>query len=71
MAQNKNAKSLVNKNAELLVKDCDTSRKLVDTLIELLENNKLQMDLGNQISDLAIKNSSTRIAEVALELIKK
>jgi len=69
--QYKNAQSLVNKNAALLVKDCDTSRKLVDTLIDLLENKKLQMDLGDQINDLAIKNASTRIAEVALGLIKK
>ena len=67
--QYKNAQSLVNKNAALLVKDVHTNRKLVSTLLYLLDNKELQLDLGNKISDLSIKNASVQIAKVALGLI--
>ena len=69
--QYKNAQSLVNKNAALLVKDNEANRKLVDVLIELCENKDLQIDLKKNIKNLAISDASSKIATIALNLIKK
>jgi len=68
--QYKNAQSLVNKNAALLVKDKDASRKLVLTLLELLTDSSKQEKLSNNIKKLAVKDAADRIAEIALGLIK-
>ena len=40
--QYKNAQSLVNKNAALIVEDADSSRKLVKELFDLIKNKELQ-----------------------------
>ena len=69
--QYKNAQSLVNKNAALLVKDKEANCKLVDVLIELCENKDLQIDLKKNIKNLAISDASEKIATIALNLIKK
>ena len=68
--QYKNAQSLVNKNAALLVKDKDASRKLVIVLLELLSDTSKQENLSNNIKKLAVKDAADRIAEIALDLIK-
>jgi UDP-N-acetylglucosamine--N-acetylmuramyl-(pentapeptide) pyrophosphoryl-undecaprenol N-acetylglucosamine transferase len=68
--QFKNAQSLVNKNAALLVKDKDASRKLVHEVLLLLKDNSKQEKLSVNIKKLAVKNSADRIAEIALDLIK-
>jgi len=68
--QYKNAQSLVNKNAALLVKDSDASRKLVYKVLELLKDTIKQKELSNNIKKLAVKNAADRIAEIALSLIK-
>ena len=69
--QYKNAQSLVNKNAALLVKDKEANCKLVELLIELCENKDLQIDLKKNIKNLAISDASSKIATIALNLIKK
>ena len=68
--QYKNAQSLVNKNAALLVEDKEASRKLVSTLMELVEDKTLQLSLSSNIKKLAVKNAADEIAEIALSLIK-
>ena len=68
--QYKNAQSLVNKNAALLVKDSDASRKLVLTLLKLLTDSSKQEKLSKNIKKLAVKDAADRIAEIALGLIK-
>ena len=68
--QYKNAQSLVNKNAALLVKDRDASRKLVLMILELLSDSSKQEKLSNNIKKLAVKDAADRIAEIALGLIK-
>ena len=68
--QYKNAQSLVNKNAALLVKDRDASRKLVLVLLELLSDSSKQEKLSNNIKKLAVKDAADRIAEIALGLIR-
>ena len=69
--QYKNAQSLVNKNAALLVEDHQVSRKLVDTVMELLKNNELQHELSDNINEIGVKNAAIHIADIALDLIKK
>ena len=68
--QYKNAQSLVNKNAALLVEDDLASRKLVNTLMELVKDKNLQGVLSSNIKKLAVKDAADRIAEIALDLIK-
>ena len=69
--QYKNAQSLVNKNAALLVKDNEANCKLVNVLIELCDNKDLQIELKKNIKNLAISDASEKIATIALNLIKK
>jgi len=69
--QYKNAQSLVNKNAALLVKDKEANRKLVKVLVELSNNKDLQIDLKKNIKNLAISDASEKIATIASNLIKK
>ena len=68
--QHKNAQSLVNKNAALLVQDKEASRKLVSTLIELVEDKSLQTSLSSNIKKIAVKDAADKIAEIALSLKK-
>jgi UDP-N-acetylglucosamine--N-acetylmuramyl-(pentapeptide) pyrophosphoryl-undecaprenol N-acetylglucosamine transferase len=68
--QYKNAQSLVNKNAALLVEDKDASRKLVSTLLDLVKDSSLQGSLSSNIKQLAVKNAADKIAKIALHLIK-
>jgi len=69
--QYKNAQSLVNKNAALLVKDKEANCKLVNVLLELCGNKDLQKELKKNIKNLAISDASEKIASIALNLIKK
>ena len=69
--QYKNAQSLVNKNAALLVEDIKASRKLVDTLIELINNKEKQIELSKNIRKIAIKDAAENIAKIAIDLIKR
>tara|TARA_B100001250_G_scaffold182295_1_gene156836 strand:+ start:2276 stop:3376 length:1101 start_codon:yes stop_codon:yes gene_type:complete len=68
--QYKNAQSLVNKNAALLVEDIKANRKLVDNLERLLQNDGLRVSLSSNIKKIAITDAAHRIAKIALELIK-
>jgi UDP-N-acetylglucosamine--N-acetylmuramyl-(pentapeptide) pyrophosphoryl-undecaprenol N-acetylglucosamine transferase len=69
--QYKNAQSLVNKNAALLVEDKQASRKLVDILLDLIKNKELQESLSRNIQKIAVKDAAKQIAEIALGMIKK
>lgn len=69
--QYKNAQSLVNKNAAVLVEDSQASCKLVDSLLDLLENKDLQKELSNNIKKIAVKDAAIQIADIALGMIKK
>jgi UDP-N-acetylglucosamine--N-acetylmuramyl-(pentapeptide) pyrophosphoryl-undecaprenol N-acetylglucosamine transferase len=69
--QYKNAQSLVNKKAALLVEDSQASCKLVDSLLDLLENKDLQKKLGGNIQKIAVKDAAIQIADIAIGLMKK
>ncbi len=64
-----NCKSLVDKNAALLVKDNDVMDQLIQTALELINDYDRKAELSLNISKLAIRNSATIIAEHVLRLI--
>ena len=68
--QYKNAQSLVNKNAALLVEDADVSRKLVSTLDKLIKNEDLRTYLSSNIKKIAVTDAAKQIAKIALDLVK-
>ena len=68
--QYKNAQSLVNKNAALLVEDAQANCKLVETLRELLADDSLKASLSRNIKKIAVIDAADRIAKIALDLVK-
>ena len=68
--QFKNAQSLVNKNAAVIVKDAESSRKLVRVMLDLIKNNDLRNSLTKNISKLSVSDAADKIASIALKLIK-
>ena len=54
--QYKNAQSLVNKNAAILVKDSDSNNKLVEEIIKLKNNSDLMNELSLNIKKLEYEN---------------
>ena len=69
--QTKNAMSLVDKNAALIVKDIEAKDKLVDEALSLIENTEKTNELSNNISKEKVENSDMKIAEEVLKLVKK
>ncbi|MBC8265946.1 MAG: undecaprenyldiphospho-muramoylpentapeptide beta-N-acetylglucosaminyltransferase [Flavobacteriales bacterium] len=69
--QTKNAQAVVNKKAALLVKDKEAASKLVNCLQKLIEDNRLQTELSENIKKIAVTNASESIANEVLALIKK
>ena len=67
--QTSNAMSLVNKQAALMVKDSDAKDKLIDTVIKLSKDEKLQQTLQTNIHALAITNADEVIANEILKSI--
>ncbi len=68
--QSKNAMSLVQQNAALLVKDSEAKENLVKVAIELLQNNILQTTLKNNIKTFAKPQAADKIVAEILALIK-
>ena len=68
--QFKNAQSLVNKNAAVIVKDAESSRKLVRVMLDLIKNNDLREFADKNISKLSVSDAADKIASIALKLIK-
>ena len=69
--QFKNAQSLVNKNAALMVNDVNANDKLVETIINLYNDEQLKEVLSRNIKKMEVKESSSVIANHALDLLKK
>ena len=68
--QYKNAQSLVNKNAALLVEDAYANCKLVDTLETLIQDEDLKLSLSSNIKKIAVTDAADRIVKTALDLVK-
>jgi len=67
--QTVNAKHLVEKNAAFMIKDSEANDKLVETTIALAEDERLQRELSENISKLAIKNADEIIAKEIIAAI--
>ncbi len=66
--QTKNAMSLVNKNAAILIRDDETKTKLVKTAISLMNDTAKQQELSGNAGKLALLNSANIIAKEVLKL---
>ena len=66
--QTKNAMSLVNKNAAILVRDDEAKSKLVKEAIALMKDNSKQEELSKNAGKLALLNSANVIAKEVLKL---
>jgi UDP-N-acetylglucosamine--N-acetylmuramyl-(pentapeptide) pyrophosphoryl-undecaprenol N-acetylglucosamine transferase len=69
--QTRNALSLVNKGAGILVKDPEASELLMDRAFSLLKNTEERQKLSENLKKLAIPDSAERIAKEILKLIEK
>lgn len=69
--QTKNALSLVEKNAAILVSDIEAKDKLIPTAFDLLKDDVKLNDLRNNISKLAKPDAASEIADIVLKLVKK
>jgi UDP-N-acetylglucosamine--N-acetylmuramyl-(pentapeptide) pyrophosphoryl-undecaprenol N-acetylglucosamine transferase len=66
--QTKNAMALVNRNAAILVRDTETKKYLIETVIELISDNIGQNTLKDNMGKMAYKDATTRIAKEVLKL---
>jgi UDP-N-acetylglucosamine--N-acetylmuramyl-(pentapeptide) pyrophosphoryl-undecaprenol N-acetylglucosamine transferase len=69
--QTKNALSLVQKNAAILVKDSEASEKMLEEALFILNNTSLAFGMAERIRTLARPNAANDIAEEAIQLGKK
>ncbi len=68
--QTKNAMALVNKNAAVLIKDADAREKMLEVVVQLLQNTQRQVELAKNIKLLAKTNAANEIVEVIQNQIK-
>lgn len=68
--QTHNAMALVNKHAAVLVKDVDAQNKLIDSALQLINDDARLAALAANVSALAQHDSARRIADEVLHLVK-
>jgi len=67
--QTVNAKRLVEKNAAMMIKDSEVKEKLLQTIIDLANNETKQNEMKVNISKLAVVNADERVADEVLKTI--
>jgi len=67
--QTKNAMSLTNRNAAIMVKDSEAKQTLVKTMLDTARNDEELIRLSQNILKLAERDSAKRIAQEILKLI--
>jgi len=68
--QTKNAQVLVNHNAAIMIKDSEANEKLVNSAMELIDDEEMQVRLKENIAGMAFSDAADNIAGVVLSLIK-
>jgi len=68
--QTKNARSLTEAHAAIMVRDVEAGEKLVDTMLGLLTDKPLQETLARNISSFAKPDAADRIVDEILGIIK-
>ena len=69
--QTHNAMALVNKHAAVLVKDVEAREKMVQTALELIQDEKTLQELQTNILTLALPDSAKLIAQEVITLAKQ
>lgn len=69
--QTKNARSIVEKDAALLIKESELSEKFVGTFKDLLNDKEKQRELGRNFRTLALPQATKDIVDQIVELMKK
>ena len=69
--QTHNAMALVNKHAAVLVKDVEAREKMVQTALELIQDEKSLQELQTNILTLALPDSAKLIAQEVIRLAKQ
>ena len=69
--QTHNAMALVNKHAAVLVKDVEAREKMVQTALELIQDEKTLQELQTNILTLALPDSAKLIAQEVIKLLQK
>lgn len=69
--QTHNAMALVNQQAALMIKDAEAKQLLVDTALELIQNEDALQTLSANIITLAQKDSAERIADEVIAIAEK
>jgi UDP-N-acetylglucosamine--N-acetylmuramyl-(pentapeptide) pyrophosphoryl-undecaprenol N-acetylglucosamine transferase len=67
--QTKNARTLVEANAALMVRDGDAHEKLVDTMLSLLADKPLQKQLAQNIAGFAMPDAADKIVDELVKMI--
>ena len=67
--QTKNAMALSEKGAALLVPDSEAVNRLIDTAVEIVQNDTLLEKMHQRILALAQRDSAARIADIILEIV--
>jgi UDP-N-acetylglucosamine--N-acetylmuramyl-(pentapeptide) pyrophosphoryl-undecaprenol N-acetylglucosamine transferase len=68
--QTKNAQALSGAMAAVMIPDRDAEKVLVDALLELMEDEKKQQELSENIKKLGITNAAERIAAEVTKLLE-
>ncbi len=69
--QTKNAMALVNKNAAIMIKDCELQDKMTAVLTDLLKDETKMVTLGKNILNLGVKDADERIFKEIKAIIGK
>ncbi|MDD4515346.1 undecaprenyldiphospho-muramoylpentapeptide beta-N-acetylglucosaminyltransferase [Massilibacteroides sp.] len=69
--QTKNAMALVSKDAAVMVRDSEANEKLIDTALELIQDQDRLKSLSTNIAQLAERNSAERIVDEIVKIIEK
>ncbi|WP_410878790.1 undecaprenyldiphospho-muramoylpentapeptide beta-N-acetylglucosaminyltransferase [Myroides sp. DW712] len=69
--QTKNAKSIVEQAAALLIKESELNEQFVETFKDLLNNTEKQKELGQNFKKLALPRATKDIVDQIVELMKK
>ena len=69
--QARNAEALVSCTAAMMIPDREAVEKLVDTMLDLMDDENRQQQLSNNIKQLGITDAAERIAAEVTKLIEK
>ena len=68
--QTKNAMALVNRNAALMIPDSDAGFKLVDVMLNTIEEERVLEMLSENVSKMALRDSAEKIVDKVLQIAK-